>query len=76
MLPLCGTCQITNDSASRSWKSRPKYSPSSKEVKLIGVYIMSKMSCASVMYSVFIQFMLCLIVQEGIVTVWVCVPLI
>ena len=52
MLPLCSTCQITNDSASRSWKSRPKYSPSSKEVKLIGVlHNVKNVMCLSDVFS-------------------------
>lgn len=37
MLALCSTCQFTNDSASRSWKARPKYFQSSKAAKLIRV---------------------------------------
>lgn len=76
MLALCSTCQITNDSASRSWKAKPKYSQSSKAAKLIMVLHNVKVACASVMCSILSISLCCdLVVQEGAVTLWECVSL-
>lgn len=76
MLALCSTCQITNDSASRSWKARPKYSQSSNAAKLITVLHNVQVACASVMCSVLSISLCCdLVVQEGTVTPWECVSL-